>query len=130
MTAWRVLAGVLALTGLGAAPALARWGLEPAPTRLGAERPAFGLDEDVAPSTIDERTGWWPVGGRLLDLGLDVGPLRVMDPGATISLDLRVGWPVGRPEPEDESAFGPAPRSSSPSRPTPRVCWGPGRIPR
>jgi hypothetical protein len=104
MTGWRVLVGGLALTGVGTAPALAHWGWEPAgATRLSVEHSTLSLhDERSDPSTAERGPAAWSSVGRRLGLGLDVGPLHVMDPGATVSLDLRVGWPpAGGAEPED-----------------------------
>jgi hypothetical protein len=100
MKGWRVLVGALALTVLGAPPALARWGWAPP----GAERSTLDLDGELG----DGWTGSWLGAGERLGLGLDVGPLRPMDPGATVSLDLRVGWPpTGGAELEEGPALQP-----------------------
>ena len=95
MIGGRVLVGVLAFTVLGVAPAPAHWGWEPAgATLLGVEGSTLSLPDELShPSVATRGTGAWSTVGRRLGLGLDVGPLRVMDPGATVSLDLRVGWP-------------------------------------
>jgi hypothetical protein len=92
---------LIVVAGSSPAPAGAPDGEPAAPAWADSDRPSLMVHEAL-PSLEPRSPGSlpsWLSGGSPLGLGVDVSPLRLLDPGTAISFDLKLGWPSATASP-------------------------------